>query len=158
VEAEGRERFVCGGCEFIHYLNPKVVANVLPERNGRVLLLRRGIEPSYGLWAFPGGFLELGESAQEGAEREALEEVGLTVKAGALLGIYTRVQHGIVVVVFCSASVSGRAAAGPETLEMAWFRPEEIPWDGLAFETTTDALRDWTRLVGSRSPRGRRGR
>ena len=96
LEEEGRTRLVCSSCGFVHYLNPKLVANVLPESGGRVLLLRRGIEPSYGKWAFPGGYLELGESAEEGAEREALEEVGMQVRAGPLLGVYTRVQHGVV--------------------------------------------------------------
>jgi ADP-ribose pyrophosphatase YjhB (NUDIX family) len=155
---EGRERLVCAACDFIHYLNPKLVSNVLPERDGRVLLLRRGIHPSHGLWAFPGGYLELGESAEQGAEREALEEVGLTVKVGPLLGIYTRVQHGVVVVVFRSASISGQAAAGPETLEMGWFGPEEIPWEELAFETTAAALRDWLQALGHRSPLDRPAR
>lgn len=151
---EGRERLVCTACDFVHYLNPKLVSNVLPERDGRVLLLRRGIEPSYGRWAFPGGYLELGESAQEGAEREALEEVGLTVTAGELLGVYTRVAHGVVVLVFRSALVSGQPVAGAETLEMRWFGPDEIPWDELAFETTAAALRDWLRALGHQGPPG----
>ena len=150
VEGEGRVRLVCSACGVIHYINPKLVSNVLPERAGRVLLLRRGIEPSYGKWAFPGGYLELGESAEEGAEREAMEEVGLTVKAGPLLGVYSRVQHGVVVVVFRGLKVSGRPFPGAETLETAWFRPHEIPWPDLAFETTAAALRDWLRAIGGR--------
>lgn len=158
LAAEGRERLVCDACAFIHYMNPKLVSNVLPEREGRVLLLRRGIEPSYGRWAFPGGYLEMGESAEEGAEREALEEVGLTVKAGRLLGIYTRVQYGVVVVVFRSALVSGDPVPGAETLETSWFAPAEIPWHDLAFETTEAALRDWLLAVGHRSPPDTRGR
>jgi ADP-ribose pyrophosphatase YjhB (NUDIX family) len=154
VADEGRVRLVCARCEFIHYLNPRLVANVLPERDGRVLLLRRGIEPSYGAWAFPGGYLELGETVEEAAAREAREEVGLEVAVGSLLGIYTRVPHGIVVVVFRSVGVRGEAQALGETLETAWFRPQEIPWDALAFETTTAALRDWLRTAGYRGPPG----
>ncbi|HXH23535.1 MAG TPA: NUDIX hydrolase [Dehalococcoidia bacterium] len=157
VEAEGRVRLVCGTCGFIHYLNPKLVANVLPERDGSVLLLRRGIEPSYGRWAFPGGYLEMGESAEEGAEREALEEVGLRVRAGPLLGVYTRVQHGVVVLVFRGLEVTGLPVPGPETLETAWFRPHEIPWQDLAFETTAAALRDWLRAIGHPGPPGTQG-
>lgn len=158
IAEEGRARLVCERCDFIHYLNPRLVSNVLPEREGRILLLRRGIEPSYGRWAFPGGYLEMGESAQEGAEREALEEVGLRVRAGPLLGIYTRVVQGIVVVVFRGLKVSGRPVPGVETLEAAWFRPEEIPWPELAFETTTAALRDWLRAAGHRGQPGRPAR
>jgi ADP-ribose pyrophosphatase YjhB (NUDIX family) len=158
VERDERHRLVCAGCEFIHYQNPRLVSNVIPERNGRILLLRRAIEPSYGRWAFPGGYMELGESAQEGAEREALEEVGLRVKAGGLVGVYTRVTQAVVVLVFRSAKVSGRPAAGPETLELAWFRPEQIPWDELAFETTAAALRDWLKLAGFRGRPGKPGR
>lgn len=157
VDGETRDRLVCEGCGFIHYLNPRLVANVLPERRGRILLLRRGIEPSYGKWAFPGGFLEMGESAQEGAEREAMEEVGLTVTAGPLLGVYTRVQQGIVVLVYRGLKISGRPAAGPEALETAWFQAHEIPWQDLAFETTVAALNDWLK-VARRGPRGRPGR
>ena len=158
VAVEERQRLVCQRCELIHYLNPRIVTNVLPERGGRVLLLRRAIEPSLGKWAFPGGFLELGESAEEGAEREAREEVGLQVKAGDLLGVYTRVDHGIVVVVFRSRRVSGRPLAGPEALDTAWFGPGQIPWADLAFETTEAALRDWVRASARPGPPGRPAR
>lgn len=143
---DNRARLVCGRCAYVHYLNPKLVTNVLPERGGRVLLLRRAIEPSYGKWTFPGGYLEIGETAEEGAEREALEEVGLRVKAGPLLGAYTRVAQGVVVLVFRGLKVSGRVAPGLEVLETAWVRPDQIPWTDLAFETTEAALRDWLAL------------
>jgi ADP-ribose pyrophosphatase YjhB (NUDIX family) len=158
LEAEGRERHVCAACGFVHYLNPRLVANVLPERAGRVLLLRRAIEPGFGKWAFPGGYLELGESAEAGAERETWEEVGLRVTAGPLLGVYTRIDHGVVVLVFRGIKFSGRPVAGPEVLETAWFRPHEIPWPDLAFETTVAALRDWVRLATLRSRRGKPAR
>jgi ADP-ribose pyrophosphatase YjhB (NUDIX family) len=158
LENEGRQRLACSQCGFIHYLNPRVVTNVLPERAGRVLLLRRAIEPSYGKWTFPGGYLELGESAEEGAEREAMEEVGLTVKAGPLLGVYTRLAQAVVVVVFRGLKVRGSPVAGPEVLETAWLRPAQIPWPDLAFETTAAALRDWTRAAGFGAPRGRPAR
>jgi len=102
--------------------------------------------------------LDLGESAEEGAEREAGEEVGLQVNAGDLLGIYTRVDQGIVVVVFRSQRVSGRPAAGPEALDTAWFGPGQIPWTDLAFETTETALRDWVRANGHPDPPGRPAR
>lgn len=158
LEQDGRLRLICERCGFIHYVNPKLVSNVLPERRGRVLLLRRAIEPSYGKWAFPGGFLEMGESVEEGAEREAFEEVGLRVRAGPLLGVYTRVDQGVVVLVFRGLRVSGRPVPGPEAIETAWFQPHEIPWTDLAFETTSAAMRDWVRALGHPGPRGKPGR
>jgi ADP-ribose pyrophosphatase YjhB (NUDIX family) len=131
----------------VHYVNPRLVAAVLPERDGRVLLLRRAIEPSYGLWTFPGGYLELGESAEAGAEREAMEEVGLEVRAGAVLGVYTLTAQGTVLVVYRGTTASGDPARGPETLDTAWFEPHQIPWPNLAFETTAAALSDWLSLL-----------
>ena len=158
LDREGRERLVCAACSFVLYQNPKLVVGLLPERRGRVLLVRRAIEPSYGLWTFPGGYLELGETAQQGAERETFEEVGLALKAGALLGAYTRVNDGIVVLVFRATAPSGRPVPGPEVLETVWAAPHEVPWPDLAFETTEAALRDWVRTAGSRGPRGKRAR
>jgi ADP-ribose pyrophosphatase YjhB (NUDIX family) len=157
VEREGRERLVCSGCGLVNYENPKLVVGLLPERRGRVLLVRRGIQPSYGLWTFPGGYLELNETAQEGAEREALEEVGLSLRAGPLLGAYTRINDGVVVLVFRAGARRGRPVPGPEVLEVAWVAPHEIPWPELAFETTEAALRDWVALAGSRDRRGKPG-
>ncbi len=146
VDDDRRERLVCDACGFVHYLNPRVVSNVLPERDRRILLLRRGIDPAHGLWTFPGGYLELGETAEEGAAREAREEVGAEVMLGDLLGVYTGLEAGNVVVVFRSREVSGDPSPGPEILEVRWFAPEEIPWSELAFETTRQALRDWAAL------------
>jgi len=146
---DARLRFVCDRCGFIHYLNPRVVAATVPERDGRFLLVRRAMDPMRGFWTFPGGFLEVGETAEQGAVRETEEEVGLAVKLGPLLGVYTRAEFGIVVVVY-------RASAGPgdavleerEIIEARWFAPDEIPWAELAFETTRQALRD---LVGAQA-------
>jgi ADP-ribose pyrophosphatase YjhB (NUDIX family) len=155
---EARERDVCPACGYVHYVNPRVVANMLPERDGRILLLRRAIEPSYGKWTFPGGYLELGESVEEGARREALEEVGLEVEPMALLGVYT--LRGIVVVVYRGRLVSPAAppVPGPEVLETGWFLPAEVPWPDLAFESTEAALRDWLKALEHQDPRGRPGR
>ncbi|HEY7270940.1 MAG TPA: NUDIX hydrolase [Dehalococcoidia bacterium] len=161
LEGEGRERLSCAACGFVHYVNPRLVVGVIPEHGGRGLLVRRAIEPSRGLWTFPGGYLEMGETAEEGAEREALEEVGLRVRAQALLGAYSLVEAGNVIVVFRGSLVSRARTEpfpGPETIEAAWFGPDEVPWQELAFATTEAALRDWARLTEPRSRRGRRGR
>lgn len=90
-----------------------------------------------------GGFLEFGETVEEGARREAEEEVGLSIQLGPILGAYTRPDAGIVVVVFRGRAPEGEPRAGEEALEVRWFSPEAIPWDELAFPTTVQALRDW---------------
>jgi mutator protein MutT len=149
VEAEHRARHQCEGCGFIHYLNPRVVTSVVVQRAGRVLLQRRAMEPGQGLWTFPGGFLEMGETPEAGALRETKEEVGLDVTLEALLGVYSRPHVGIVLIVYAATSQSGEAIVGDaESLEVRWFAVDEIPWSELAFETTEAALRDWIRRRG----------
>ena len=144
LAAEKRSRLQCENCGFIHYVNPRVVASIIVSHRGNVLLQQRAMEPRAGFWTFPGGFLELGESAEDGAARETLEEVGLDVRPQRLLGVYTRPHVGIVLVVYEAESASSDAVVSdPESLKLAWFAPAEIPWDELAFETTEAALRDW---------------
>lgn len=140
---EDRPRLVCQGCGRILYVNPKVVVGTIPERRGRLLLVQRGIEPSYGTWTFPGGFLEMSETVEEAALRETAEEVGLQVRIKGLLGVYSRPDAGIVVVVFRAQAPTGRPVNGHEVLQSRWFRWQEIPWDNLSFVTTLWALRDW---------------
>ncbi len=141
---EARTRLQCEGCGYVHYLNPRVVAAVIIEHAGRVLLQRRAMEPGVGLWTFPGGFLEIGERPEEGAVREAKEEVGLDVELAGLHGVYSRPHVGIVLVVYAGSSASGDAVVGDyESTEVAWFAPDAIPWDELAFDTTRTALEDW---------------
>lgn len=147
VESEGRPRYQCEGCGFVHYMNPRVVASVIIEHDGRLLLQQRAMEPSRGLWTFPGGFLEVGETPEEGAVREAKEEVGLDVTVRSLQGIYTRRQHGIVLVVYDGTTATDNAVvADYESLAVRWYPPADIPWPDLAFESTEAALRDWVRL------------
>ncbi len=148
IETEERPRLVCDQCQRIFYINPKVVAGIIIERGGRLLLLRRSIEPRYGSWTFPAGFMEIDETAEEAAAREAEEEVGLTVKAGPLVGLYSRPAPeapGILTVVFQGQKPKGPVKIGHEALEARWFAPDDIPWDDLSFETTEWALRDWLR-------------
>lgn len=144
VANEGRTRWQCETCGFIHYMNPRVVAGVIVETAGRVLLQQRAIEPRSGFWTFPGGFLELGETPEEGARRETLEEVGLEVTIGGLQGVYARPQVGIVLVVYHGTSASDDArVADAESMDVRWFAIDDIPWDALAFDTTEAALRGW---------------
>ncbi len=144
VDGEERDRLSCPVCRFISYVNPRLVVTTLPvTAQGEVVLLRRGIEPGYGAWAQPGGFLEIDESAQEGAARETLEETGLVVEPTEVVGLYSRPPAAVVVVAFEARIVGGDARPSAEALEVVAFRPEEIPWSGVAFETSTRALRDW---------------
>jgi ADP-ribose pyrophosphatase YjhB (NUDIX family) len=143
---EHRERLRCAACGFIAYVNPRLVVSTLPSTEaGEVILLRRGIEPGYGSWAQPGGFLEIDETVREGAVRETLEETGLIVEPTDIVGLYTRAQAAIVVVAFEARIVGGSYRLCEETLEIAAFGAESIPWQDIAFDTTTLALRDWVR-------------
>ena len=146
IETEDRPRLMCKRGH-IHYVNPVLVVGVIPERRGRILLLRRAIEPRIGTWTFPGGFMEIDETVEEAAAREAHEEVGLHVRVLDLIGVYTKPGPapgpGIVSIVFRGTVATGRPEAGREALEVRWFKPEEIPWEDLAYETTGWALSAW---------------
>lgn len=141
-EGDSRRRMVCLDCGFIHYLNPRPVAGTIPVRDGKILLGRRDIEPRRGFWVFPGGFMDVGESAEEAAKRETREEMHLEVTNLELLGVYTRIEQGVVVIVY-EAEAVGEAEVGHETSEIAWFAAHEIPWEEIAFDTTEAALRAW---------------
>ena len=145
--AETRDRLACRACGFIAYVNPRPIVSTLPVTDsGRLILIRRAIEPAYGAWAQPGGFLEIDESAQEGAVRETLEETGLIVEPTQIIGVYTRRQAAVVTIAWEARVVSGRAGPQPESLEVREFGPDEIPWPHIAFQTTAWALTDWLRL------------
>lgn len=147
LPAETRERLACSNCGFIAYVNPRLVVSTLPvTADGRLVLIRRGIEPGYGWWAQPGGFLEIDETAHEGAIRETLEETGYVVEPGEVVGVYTRPQAAIVVIAWEARVVGGEATISDESLEVRSFAAHEIPWQKLAFQTTTWALRDWVAL------------
>jgi ADP-ribose pyrophosphatase YjhB (NUDIX family) len=158
IDSEKRLRQQCESCGFVHYLNPRVVTAVIVSNRGRVLLQRRAIEPRAGYWTFPGGFLEIGESAEDGARRETLEEVGLDVEPSRLVGVYTRQQVGIVLVAYAGEAATDDAVVGDfESSEVRWFAADEIPWAHLAFETTEAALRDWLASNADQADDARRG-
>ncbi len=143
VEGEGRDRLVCQACRYILYLNPKVVAAAIPHKDGRIILLRREIEPARGKWTYPAGFVELGESVEEAAIRETREEVSLDVGELSLLNVYSYRESPVVTVVYLARIVGGDPRPGNEAQEVAHFLPDDIPWEELAFRSTRDALRDW---------------
>jgi ADP-ribose pyrophosphatase YjhB (NUDIX family) len=151
---EERWRLQCEHCGFVHYMNPRVVAAVAPERDGRILLMKRAWEPRAGFWTIPGGFLEMGESAEEGAVRETAEEAGVEVELRGLLGVYTRRDAGIVVVIYRGlVPDDATPRPGAEALELRWFGPGDIPWEELAFPTTVQALKDWVAAQAERAQR-----
>src|SRR5207342_1353638 len=122
----------------------RLVVTTLPiDADGNVVLIRRGIEPGVGLWAQPGGFLEVDETVHQAAIRETWEETGLLVEPGDLVGLYTRLEAAVVTIVFEARIVGGTAAPTPEATEIVAYAPEDIPWADIAFKTTRFALHDW---------------
>ena len=147
VDGEHRERLICDTCGHIVYVNPRIVVTAFPVTDdGDLVLLRRGIEPGYGTWAQPGGFLEVDETVNQGAIRETLEETGLLIEPGEIIGLYTRLEAAVVTIAFEARIVGGVPMVTPEALEVRSFAPADIPWDGIAFNTTQWALRDWLAL------------
>ncbi len=136
---DNRKRWVCDACDAVHYQNPRVVVGCVPERDGRILLCRRAIEPRYGYWTVPAGFMELGETLEEGAARETLEEARAEVTIGHLFASVDVIEAGQVHLFF-TARLEGGYGAGEESLEVDLFRPEEVPWDDIAFRSGRYAL------------------
>jgi ADP-ribose pyrophosphatase YjhB (NUDIX family) len=132
----------CPNCGYTAFYNPKPVAGAIPrEADGRVWLLRRGFDPAAGRWTFPGGFVDLGESVEEAARREAREELEVDVELTGLVGVYSRPQDRVVLVVY-EATLTGEPQPTDEAPEVRAFAPGELPWDELAFWSTEQALRD----------------
>jgi ADP-ribose pyrophosphatase YjhB (NUDIX family) len=147
VPPDQREQWVCSACRFVVYLNPKVVAGTIPEQDGRVLLTRRSINPGRGLWTFPGGFVDYGETATDAAVRETLEETGLSVELTGLHNVYS-FAGGPIIVVYRARVTGGTLTPCDENDALEWVKPEDIPWDDLAFPSTREALREWIAVHG----------
>ncbi|MHB1046443.1 MAG: NUDIX domain-containing protein [Thermoanaerobaculia bacterium] len=152
--ADGKTVPVCPACGAVHWIDPKVAAGCLVVRDGRVLLLRRAIEPGYGQWVFPGGHVDRGETLEAAALRETHEECGALARIEGLLGIYSYPGRPVIVAAFRATLLpeSPEPYAADETLEIGWFAPEEIDGVDLAFRSSADAL---SALLGRpvRSPR-----
>ena len=141
------ERLVCESCGFVFYQGPKLVAGALFEADGGVLLVQRDIEPGYGKWTFPGGFVERGEPAEAAAEREVLEETGLEVRVSGIVGLYSYEGQVPAIAVFSARVVGGEPLPLDETMALRGYGRDEIPWSDLAFPSTEDALKDYLRKV-----------
>ena len=144
---DDKERLVCPACGFILYINPTVAAGLLLEDAGKVVLVRRGVEPSAGYWALPSGFAEYEETIEETAIREAYEETGLHVAVDDLIGVYSYDNEVIgrgVLVLFRGHAVDGELQAGDDAAEVGRFGPDDLPpITDIAFDTHRQALHDW---------------
>jgi len=144
VKAGERERPACAACGFILYLDPKVaVGTIIRTADERLVLVRRAIEPGYGLWVFPGGYVDRGEHIVEAAVREAREESGLDVRVDGLVNIYSYAGTTPIIIVYRATMIGGELCTDDECLEARLFTAAEIPWDQLAFRSTKDALTDY---------------
>jgi ADP-ribose pyrophosphatase YjhB (NUDIX family) len=141
-DGDTHERWVCDSCGRIHYQNPLVVVGCVPERDGKILLCKRAIEPRYGYWTVPAGFMELRESTVEGAKRETLEEACAEVEIGHLFAVVDVIDAGQVHL-FYTATLTTDFSPGDESLEVAMFSEHEIPWDDIAFHSGHYALKKY---------------
>ena len=135
---------MCIQCGFIFYLDPKVaVGTIISDDRKQIVLVKRAIEPGYGKWVIPGGYVDRGEEVKVAAVREAREEVGLDVRLGRLINVYSYPGRAPVIIVYAATMIGGCLACDDEGLEARFFAPEEIPWDQLAFRSTHEALREF---------------
>ena len=142
AEVDFPRRIACAHCGYCAYYNPKPVACAIPvDSEGRVILLRRGFDPGRGLWTFPGGFVDLGESVEDAVHRETDEELCLAIELGSLVGVYSRAGERVVLIVYRALAI-GEPHTTPEAVEVRAFAPDRIPWSELAFWSTELALRD----------------
>jgi len=139
-------RHVCTRCGRVIFMDPKVaVGTIIGTPGGKVVLVRRAIEPGYGLWVFPGGYVDKGEVVTDAAIREAREEAGLDISLDRLLNVYSYPGRPLVVIVYAATAVGGQLCHDEERLVVGLFSEDEIPWDTLAFDSTREGLRQYFR-------------
>jgi len=144
IKAGEPDRLVCQRCGFVFYLDPKVaVGTIIADEQRQIVLVKRAIEPGYGKWVFPGGYVDRGEDVKSAAIREAREEAGLDVRLDRLINVYSYPGRAPVIIVYAATMIGGCLACDDEGLEARLFAPHEIPWDELAFQSTYEALREY---------------
>lgn len=137
---DNRLRYVCDACNTVHYQNPKIVAGCIPALGNRLLLCQRAIEPRYGLWTLPAGFMENGESTEQAAVRETREEACATVDNLELYGVFSIPQISQVYMMFRASLTAENFHPGNESLDVRLFQEHEIPWSELAFPVVKKTL------------------
>jgi ADP-ribose pyrophosphatase YjhB (NUDIX family) len=147
-EGEDRERLTCPDCGYIAYENPKIVAGAVVSVGDRVLMCRRAIEPRKGYWTLPAGYLELHETPEEGAAREAWEEARARIAIDALLGVYSVPRISQVQLIYRATLAEPGFSAGPESQEVALFAWDDIPWADIAFPSVRWARDDYRAQIG----------
>ena len=151
LKATEPERPVCARCGFVFYIDPKIaVGTIIDAGAGKLVLVRRAIEPGYGKWVFPGGYVDRGELLTAAAIREAREECGLDVRLDGLVNVYSYAGRAPIIIVYAATAIGGTLCTDEECLESAELTPAAIPWDELAFRSTHEGLRDY--LAGIRHP------
>lgn len=152
VDGDNRKRFVCSSCQTIHYTNPNVVVGAVVYWGEKVLLCKRAIEPRYGYWNLPAGYLEDGEKSEDGAAREVMEEAGAEINIEGVHLVYNLPQANQVYIHFLAELKDGKYSNGPESIETALFTEEEIPWNDMAFTSSYFALKRYfeDRKTGNR--------
>lgn len=140
-DGDNRERAVCSECGFIHYENPRIICGCLPVYEDKVLLCKRAIEPRYGYWTLPAGFMENGETLEEGAKRESWEEAFAELDNLSLYTIFNIPALHQVHMFFKGDLIQGQHKVGDESLETQLYTEDEIPWDDLAFPTIGKSLK-----------------
>lgn len=141
---DDKERQVCLGCGYVHYVGPALAAGAIVRHEGRICLVRRAHDPGFGRWTFPGGFVDPDEEASAAARREVEEETGCLVRLGDLVGVYNSTGPAgkrVVIVVYAATLLRDGTPRSAEVGEMRWFAPEELPWGEFAFPSTEEALR-----------------
>ena len=133
-------RYVCDACNTIHYQNPRIIVGCIPEWEDKILLCKRAIEPRYGLWTVPAGFMENGETTYQGAIRETLEEANARVEVGPLYAIYNIPHINQVYMLYRAALIDLDFSPGTESLETRLFTEAEVPWPEIAFVTVRNTL------------------
>jgi ADP-ribose pyrophosphatase YjhB (NUDIX family) len=138
------DRLVCVQCGFIFYQDPKVaVATIILDENQHIVLVRRAIQPGYGKWVCPGGFVDRGEEVTSAAVREAREEAGVEIRIDRLLNVYSYPGVAPVIIVYVATMTGGTLMCDDECLEVRLFAQDDIPWDELAFSSTKEALKEF---------------
>lgn len=147
-EGDDRLRLTCPDCGYIAYENPKIIVGSVCSWEDRLLLCRRAIEPRRGFWTLPAGFLELNETTEEGAAREAWEEARARIAIDGVLAVYNIPRISQVQIIYRARLLDPDVAAGPESADVGLFRWDEVPWDELAFPSVHWSLAQWREMAG----------